>query len=122
MLLAGCAAHSPAEPEGDAAMLTMGERAFQRCYACHSLDAAETGMDGPHLGALVDRRVAGIQGYGYSPAMRRYGESGAVWTRERLDAFLADPQAEVPDNNMGFFGIADAEERRALIAWLEAQA
>ncbi len=121
MLLAGCAACSPAEPLADEATLTAGERAYQRCFACHALDAATTGGDGPHLDGIVGRQIAAVQDYGYSPAMRAYGKSGSVWSRERLDAFLADPQAEVPDNDMGFFGIANAEERRALIAWLEAR-
>jgi cytochrome c2 len=31
---------------------------------------------------------------------------------------MADPQRAVPGNEMGFFGIADAEERHALIEYL----
>ena len=52
--------------------------------------------------------------------MRAYAARQPRWTREALDAFIADPQAVVPDNEMGFFGIADAEERRALIEYLAA--
>jgi cytochrome c len=50
--------------------------------------------------------------------MRAYAAEQGRWTRETLEAFIADPQAAVPDNEMGFFGIADTDERRALIEFL----
>jgi cytochrome c2 len=50
--------------------------------------------------------------------MRAYAERQPRWTPDALDAFIADPQAVVPNNEMGFFGIADAEERRALMELL----
>ena len=40
---------------GDAAR---GERVFERCYACHSVDPAETGLTGPNLAGVVGRRAA----------------------------------------------------------------
>lgn len=116
--LGGC---TPAAPLADAATMAAGERAFQRCFACHALSVYEKGADGPHLQGLVGRRVASVPGQAYSPAMRAYGEGDKRWTRERLDAFLADPQAEIPGNQMGFFGLDNPEERRALIEWLAAR-
>lgn len=115
MLLAACAtlAQTP-----DASLLAHGERAYQRCYACHALSTRETGADGPHLAGIVGRPVASLAGYPYSDALRVYGEGGKVWTRERLDAFIADPHAEVPDNAMGFFGLDDSDERAALVEYL----
>jgi len=50
--------------------------------------------------------------------MRAYRTVRPRWTREALDAFIADPQGVVPDNEMGFFGIANDQERRALIEYL----
>jgi cytochrome c2 len=102
-------------------VLAAGERAYQKCYACHSVDPADTGADGPTLRGVLARKVAALPGYAYSDAMRAYGADGKIWTRERLDAFLADPQAEVPHNAMGFFGMPDRKERAALIAWLAEQ-
>ncbi len=95
-----------------------GERAFEKCYACHSIDPAEEGAEGPLLLGIVGRKVAALPGYAYSPAMRAYGADGKRWTRERLDAFLADPQRVVPHTAMSFFGMKDAAEREALVAWL----
>lgn len=111
------AARTPAKAStGDA-----GEQAFQKCYACHSVDPAEKGAEGPLLKGIVGRKVASLPGYAYSPAMNAFAADGKTWTRERLDAYIADPQHVVPHNAMSFFGIADAGERAALVAWLARQ-
>lgn len=119
--LLGCAGLGASVSAAAPADRAAGERAFQRCYACHSVDPAERGAEGPLLQGVVGRTVAALPGYGYSPAMRAYGADGKRWTRERLDAFIADPQKIVPHTAMGFFGMADAAERKALIAWLAEQ-
>lgn len=98
-----------------------GERAFEKCYACHSLAGPDPALQGPSLKGVVGRPIAAEPGFAYSPAMRAYAARQKVWTREALDAFAADPQATVPDNAMGFFGMREAAERRALIAYLAAR-
>ncbi|HYD24681.1 MAG TPA: c-type cytochrome [Croceibacterium sp.] len=118
VLLAVAACIQAAEPAVDAATLAAGERAYQKCYACHSLDGPDPSTQGPSLKGLVGRPVAAEPGFAYSPALRAYAAERPVWTREALDAFIADPQAVVPDNEMGFFGIRNADERRALIEYL----
>jgi cytochrome c len=117
VLLAAAACVQAAPPEG-AAALAAGERAYQKCYSCHSLDGPDPSTQGPSLRSVVGRPVAAEAGFAYSPAMRAYAAKQPRWSREALDAFIADPQAAVPDNEMGFFGIADAAERRALIEFL----
>ena len=98
-----------------------GEQAFDKCYACHSLGAPDPALQGPSLSGVLGRPIAGERGFAYSPAMRAYAVRQELWTREALDAFLADPQGIVPDNAMGFFGMRDAAERRALIDYLAAR-
>jgi cytochrome c len=71
---------------------------------------------GPHLGGLIGRKVAGVEGFGYSSALRA---QSFVWDRVRLDAWLASPGKMVPGNTMAFAGIASEAERAALIAYLE---
>lgn len=88
-----------------------GERAFQKCYACHSLEARDPNLQGPSLKGVVGRKVGGEPGFRYSPAMRAYAAREPIWTREALDAFIADPRSLVPDNAMGFFGLRDPAER-----------
>jgi len=62
---------------GDAAR---GERAFQRCYSCHSVDPNEAAkLQGPSLYRIMGRRAAAIPGFAYSDAMREKGAVGLVW-------------------------------------------
>lgn len=103
---------------GNAASASRGERAFQKCYACHAISEGDEGAQGPSLKGIVGRRVAASPEYDYSPAMRAHAVQQPRWTREALDAFLADPQRVVPDNTMGFFGLSDPAERAALIDYL----
>lgn len=100
---------------------SQGERAFQKCYACHALGENDEGAEGPSLRGIVGRKVAGLAGYGYSGPLRAYALAQPRWSRAALDAFLADPQAAVPGNAMGFFGIKDPAERAALIEYLAAR-
>lgn len=117
-----CACARAGEPAGPSAeTLAAGERAFEKCYACHSVDPTDKGADGPTLHGIVGRQVASAPGYAYSDAMKAFAADGKTWTRERLDAYIANPQAVVPHNAMSFFGIADAKERAALVAWLAEQ-
>jgi cytochrome c len=107
----------PAAAEGDPAR---GERVFQRCYACHSVDRSETGLEGPNLHGVVGRSAGVVDGFAYSEALRARAAEGLVWDEAALDAFLADPQGFLPDNAMGFFGLRDAGARADLIAYLKA--
>lgn len=120
LFAAACARSAePANVSGiGAATLAAGERAYQKCYACHSLDGPDASTQGPSLKGIVGRAVAAEPGFAYSSAMRAYAARAPRWSRASLEAFIADPQAVVPDNEMGFFGVADAEERRALLEYL----
>ena len=117
-VLLTAAACVDAAPRGGAAMPAAGERAFQKCYSCHSLEGPDPSTQGPSLRGIVGRAVAAEPGFAYSPAMRAYAARQDRWDREALDAFIADPQAVVPGNDMGFFGIRDARERQDLIELL----
>jgi cytochrome c len=108
------------EEGGDAGR---GARVFQRCYACHTVDPAETvKLQGPNLYRIVGRRAASVPGFSYSPALMAMGEAGLVWTEGQLDRFLADPEDMLPGNQMSFFGLPDARDRADLIAYLKATA
>lgn len=95
-----------------------GEAVFQRCYACHSVEPGETGLTGPNLRGILGRAAATEPGFAYSEAMRAAARASLVWDARTLDAFIADPQAVVPGNGMGFFGLPDARDRADLIAFL----
>jgi len=98
---------------------TRGERVFQRCYACHSVDPAEGKLPGPNLHCVLGRPAGLLPGFEFSPAMTEAGRAhGLVWTREMLDAFLADPQRLVPGTEMSLPGLPDPTDRRDVIDYL----
>src|SRR5690349_18684509 len=93
-LLAGC--DNDSEPEVDTATLEVGERLAEGCEACHSIDSYDNRV-GPHLVDIIGREAASLADYDYSPALR---QSGIVWDEFVLAAFIANPQAVVPDTKM----------------------
>ena len=99
----------------------MGERAFQKCYSCHSLEPGRNDLTGPALDAIVGRRVAAEPGFDYSPALRRFAKREPVWTRDLIGRFAEDPETLVPGTSMTFHGMPDPAEREALLAYLERQ-
>ena len=96
-----------------------GERVFQRCFACHSVVAGEDSLPGPNLRGVVGRRAGTLPGFRFSPAVVAAGARGLVWTRAALEAYLADPQGVIPGTEMGMPPLADADDRRDVIDYLE---
>lgn len=96
-----------------------GERAFQKCYSCHSVDPKEKGLSGPTLAGVVGRRAASLPGFAYSPAIKKAAADGLVWDEKTLDRYLEDPLEMIPETTMGFPGLRNAAERRAVIAYLK---
>ena len=85
------------------------------CIVCHSIECNRTG---PKLGGVMGRRAGSVSDYSkYSDAMK---SSNLVWTEETLDAFLANPAAMVPGNDMASLArnLEDEVQRRDLIDFL----
>lgn len=98
---------------------TRGERVFQRCFSCHSVDPAERSLPGPNLAGVVGRRAGSLADFEYSPAMVAAGRQGLIWTAETLDRFLAAPEAVVPGTPMAPPpGLSAPDDRAAVIAYL----
>ena len=74
-------------------------------------------MTGPSLAGLWDRKAGSL------PSFERYSDalksSGIIWEDRSLDAWLADPDGMVPDNEMPFNGIKDPQHRADLLAFLK---
>jgi cytochrome c2 len=73
---------------------------------------------GPPLRGVYGRLAGSVTGFPYSRAFKETLQ-GVVWTRERLDVWIADSQAWVPGSRM-FYQQPDAEIRRKIIMYLEA--
>jgi len=92
-----------------------GERLFEECRACHTLDRSVDSV-GPDLHGVFGRRAATLDDFRYSPALKR---SGITWTVETLDGYIADPQKVVPANRMPYAGMPDARDRADLITYMQ---
>jgi len=90
-------------------------QAFNQCTACHSTAPGKT-IIGPSLAGVYGRKAGAVAGFQYSDAMKG---SGLAWNTGNLDSFLANPAGKVPGTLMGFAGIKDAAQRKAVIDYLK---
>lgn len=100
-----CLAQAPAPADGQALF-------EKRCGGCHALDRDK---EGPRLGGVFGRTAGSVATFQYSDALKK---SGIVWDAAKLEQWLTNPEALVPDNDMSFH-VGDAGERAILIAWLK---
>jgi cytochrome c len=95
---------------------TQGQRAFQSCIACHSLEPNKN-LTGPSLSGVFGRKAGSL------PSFSRYSEalksSDIVWDDKTLDAYLTDPQHVIPGNQMTFPGVKNPQQRAAIVAYLK---
>jgi cytochrome c2 len=98
-----------------------GERAFQFCFSCHSVEQNQTEtLSGPNLNGVVGRPIASKAGFEYSPAMKVFAAGGKTWTPELIAQFIQNPAALVPGTAMQRPpGPRTPEERSALLEYLK---
>ena len=109
MLLPGLASAQ----EGNAAL---GRALFQRqCASCHQTAQPRNGL-GPTLQGVIGHAAGTVEGFNYSPALKK---SGIAWTPDTLDAYLADPAAMVPGTSM-VQRVPNARQRKDIIQFLAA--
>ena len=93
-----------------------GEKVFNQCKACHTINDGGANRVGPNLHGIVGRNAGKVDGYKYSDAVKN---SGITWDEASLDKYLADPKATIPGNKMAFSGVKKEESRKDLIAYLK---
>ncbi len=96
--------------------LANGEKVFQKCAICHSIEAGAPHGVGPNLNGVIGRAVGQVEGFKFSRGMR---ESGQNWTDEHLDAFLNDPMGVYQRTRMAFSGLKNAQDRTAVLCFIE---
>lgn len=101
--------------------LSHGQEVFGAiCSACHSVDRAERGLQGPNLAGVAGRAAGAQAGFAYTPAFKRLAASGLTWTDATLDRYLKGPETMVPGGAMTIDGLDDPADRRGVIAYLKA--
>jgi cytochrome c len=99
---------------------TAGQRVFNQCRACHTIDAGGRNGVGPNLHGVVGRAAGSIEGFRYSANMQEWRQ-GQTWTEENLRRYIANPKDVLPRGSMAFPGIRNEQQLNDLIAYLKAQ-
>lgn len=119
------------EAEGDAvegpslaallneADLARGETLFGKCASCHTINSGGVDGIGPNLFGITGKPIGKhAAGYNYSGAL---SDHGGDWSFENLDAWLKSPRAFAAGTKMSFAGMGKAEDRAALLLYLNMQ-
>ncbi|MBO6806316.1 cytochrome c family protein [Thalassospira sp.] len=120
---ASAPAAAPAEPAGPEPILAMlasadmgeGEKVFKKCASCHDVEKGGPNKTGPNLYGIVGADFAHRDDFSYSDSMANHGGS---WGFEELNEFLYKPRDYLDGTKMSFGGLKKAEDRAAVIAWL----
>lgn len=115
------AAPATAEPITDLlpkADVAQGEKISKVCGSCHTFGKGEPNKVGPNLAGIIGAPRAHKGDFAYSDAMKT---KGGTWSEDTLNEFLFSPKNAVPGTKMSFAGLKKAEDRAALIKWLETQ-
>lgn len=112
----GPAGDAPLGPEPWRTSTHPGAALYRACASCHALDPAARQGSGPHFAGLFGRPAGSVEGYPYSPALRR---TDLVWDRRNLRAlFERGPDRFVPGSKMPLQRIDNPLDLEALVDFL----
>ena len=95
--------------------LRNGEKLFQKCAVCHSLETGAPHGVGPNLNGVIGRAVGQVEGFKFSRRMR---ESSKTWTAEHLDLFLENPMGVYERTRMAFSGLKKTKDRADVMCFI----
>ena len=95
--------------------VTIGEKVFKKCAACHSIVKGGKNNIGPALYNVVGRKTGVVSDYKYSKALASYDKE---WTFEELNGYLIKPSKWVKGTKMAFAGLRKEKDRASVIKYL----
>jgi cytochrome c len=93
-----------------------GTASAKACAACHDFTKGGPNKVGPNLYDVVERGIGSHEGFAYSESIK--AKAAEKWTYESLDAFITNPKKFVAGTKMAYGGLAKAQDRASLIAYL----
>ena len=101
------------------------DKEFRKCAGCHKIDEGKKGGMGPNLYGIFNSPSGQVEKYRYSEWLK---ESGIVWTREALHAWLSDRKTreeyfgkDVFKTKMMWTGIKKEEQMKEILDYLESK-
>ena len=98
-----------------------GQRVFNQCRSCHTVEQGGRSAVGPNLHGVVGRKAAAVEGFRYSAPMREKAEGGLTWNEDNLRAYLRNPKEVVPGGSMSYPGLRNEQQMNDLLAYLKQQ-
>ena len=101
------------------------DKEFRKCAGCHKIEEGKRGGMGPNLWGIYGKQSGQVEGYRYSKWLK---ESGIIWDRESLHAWLSDRKTreeyfgkDVFKTKMMWTGIKKEEDMKTILDYLEKQ-
>ena len=101
------------------------DQEFRKCAGCHKIEEGKKGGMGPNLWGIYGSPAGQVEKYRYSEYLK---ESGIIWTRETLQAWLSNRKTreeyfgkDVFKTKMMWTGIKKEEDMNAILDYLEKQ-
>ena len=101
------------------------DKEFRKCAGCHKIEEGKKGGMGPNIWGIYGSPAGQVEGYRYSKWLK---ESGIIWDRESLQAWLSDRKTreeyfgkEVFKTKMMWTGIKKEEDMTTILDYLEKQ-
>jgi cytochrome c len=96
-----------------------GQRVFNQCMACHTINQGGPNRVGPNLHGVAGRKAGSIEGFRYSANMKQLAEGGLTWNDETLTRYLTNPKSVVPQGSMAFPGLRNEQQVKDVIAYVK---
>ena len=110
---APAAAAAPVAIVGDAAA---GQKVFNKCKSCHTVDKGGKHRTGPNLWGIYGAKAAATDFKNYSDDLSSWG---GTWSEENMSQFFEKPKAMFKKTRMSFAGLKNEQDRADVIAYLK---